>query len=230
MTVNRKLYCMCIAALVPISACSEPPHAVADDATVAAPAEVSDRGSLCGVLEGGVDYQPAPGPNFAGSFIDVLGVKGHSRVLYASQPREIELPLGDATVQLAYTLGANEEFQLTTCFALPHVGGAYAGPIRSEGGQHPVVTEIFMANADADPAQELVILVAWKTENALGTSGTLFEPYVFNAPDDAGVMDRVELQDPALSFGFDGVREGEHVRYPFKDVQAFRTRLQELGY
>lgn len=238
--MNRTLYCMCIAALVPISACSEPPQqaarAVADEdgATVAAPAEVSDRDPLCGVLEGGIDYEPVPalGPDFADSFVDVLGVKGRSRVLYASQPREIELSRGDATVQLVYELDANEEFQLTTCFALPQVGGAYAyvGPIGSQGGQHPMVTEIFMANADADPGQELVVLVAWKIESALGTSGTMFEPYVFDAPEDAGVMERVELQDPALSFGFDGVREGEQVSYPFKDAQAFRTRLRELGY
>lgn len=231
---------MYIAALVPISACSEPPPQVAsamadgDGATAAAPVEVSDRGPLCEVLEGGIDYEPVPalGPDFSDSFVDVLGVNGRSRVLYASQPREIELPSGDATVQLAYELGANEEFQLTICFALPQVGGAfaYAGPIGSQGGQHPVVTETFVANADADSAQELVVLVAWKTENALGTSGTMFEPYVFDAPDDAGVMGRIELQDPALSFGFDGVREGEQVNYPFKDVQAFRTRLQELGY
>ena len=89
---------------------------------------------------------------------------------------------------------------------------------------------MFLANADDDPARELVVLVAWDAENALGTSGTLYEPWIFDPPADAGAMQQVVIADPELSFGFDGIREGEQVRYPYRDAAAFRSRLQQLGY
>ncbi|MBB1088721.1 hypothetical protein H4F99_09485 [Lysobacter sp. SG-8] len=197
-----------------------------------APAQADVAASLCALLGPGIAYEdvPALGPDFSGSSLKVLRVRSGSRLQYATRPRPIDLPSGEGVLQLAYGFDVNDELQLEVCLKGSDGHATHSAAIGSQGGQHPEVTRIFVANADANPAGELIVLVAWKVENALGSVGTMYEPHVFKIEDGRTLMQRVELADPSLSFGFDGIREGEKVEYPFADERAFRTRLQELGY
>lgn len=171
------------------------------------------------------------GPEFPQTPLPMFKVAGVAGIVFASKPQPIGFPRDDATFQAVYVNSASDELRLVVCVRLSSAQGyAYSGPIDSEGGQHPVVADMFLANADDDPAQELVVLVAWDAENALGTSGTLYEPWIFDPPADAGAMPQVVIADPELSFGFEGIREGEPVRYPYRDAAAFRSRLRQLGY
>lgn len=198
-----------------------------------APAAGSDPGMVpvCAGLERASGYTPVPamGPQLPQTPLPMFKVAGVAGIVFTSKPQPIGFPRDDSTFQAVYVKSASDELRLVVCVRLSSAQGyAYSGPIDSQGGQHPVVADLFLANADDDPARDLVVLVAWDAQNALGTSGTLYEPWIFDSPADAGAMQQVVIADPELSFGFDGIREGERVRYPSRDAAAFRTRLQRL--
>jgi hypothetical protein len=229
--MKKILHLACIGALIPIVACSESMQAPDPVGATPAAMDTSAEEGPCALDESSASLGPLPalGPDFSDSSIAILAVKEGAEPRYASRPQAMQVPGGEASLRLAYDTGPDDELQLTVCFASGTQGGAHSAPIGSQGGAHPVVAATFMASADAEPGQELVVIVSWEVENALGTSGTMFEPYVFKVAGGAGAMQRVELDDPALSFGFDGVREGEQVRYPYREADAFRARLQEQG-
>lgn len=227
---------ICLAVVAPVTACSEtaPPVAAQPDAAALEEPAIRKGETVCTALAGISDYQPVAslGPGFGDSALEMFKVAADP-VDYASRPMAVPAPGGEQEIQLAYVLNENDEFLLTACLH-PSGGGstsavASAGPIGSQGGQHPVVHSVFLADADTDDSEELVLLVGWQIETALGTSGTMFEPHIYDLPGADGAMDRITLQDEALSSGFEGVREGEQVEYPFKEEQDFRARLQELG-
>ena len=202
---------------------ANPGVAVASDATPQA-------GPVCDALRGDVEYQPVPrmGPDFSGSALEMFRVEGKPEVRYASRPVDLQGAPEGTTIQHAYALDEEGSFELTVCFHSEARPGfqAHAGPIRSSGGEHPVVTQVFVGEADHDPAPELVMLVSWAVANALGTSGRLYEPVAFDFPEEAGLVPGVPLDGHGLESGVDGVMEGEPVEYLFKTEAALRTKLQ----
>ncbi|GAB3339028.1 hypothetical protein [Marilutibacter aestuarii] len=229
--MKKTLHLACIGALLPIVACSESLPSPEPAAASTAAVDASPAVGPCATDEGSPKLVPLPalGPDFSDSSIEMFAVEGGNGAPYLSRPQAMAAAGSEATLRLAYAPGQDGELQLTVCLASGQ-GRAHSPPIGSQGGAHPVVAATFMANADAEPGQELVVLVSWSVENALGTAGTMYEPHVFKMPGDAGALQRVQLDDPALSFGFDGVREGEQVAYPYREARAFRARLQALGF
>lgn len=234
--MNRTLIGLCAAALIPLTACSQSQPSQAPQQTPvtspSVPATNPELASVCAAEASRYSPVPAMGPKFPHAPLPMFKVAGAAGVRYASKPQPIGFPRDGATIHVAYAESASDELRVAVCVRLsgPMAGYAYAGPIDSQGGQHPVLAEMFLANADDDPARELVVLAAWEVDDALGTSGTLYEPWIFDPPAGAGVMQRVVLVDPELSFGFDGIREGERVTYPYQDAAALRARLQQLGH
>lgn len=224
---------ICALVLVPLIACSEstPAGSTANERAPAATSSPGGNDSTCTILAAATGYGevPALGPDFSGSTLDIFVPEGTDPIAYASKPEAIA---GYRPVQLAYVLNDQDELELTLCF--PATEGiresAHAGPVGSQGGQHAIVHSMFMASADKDPEQELVILVGWSMDGALDTSGTLYEPHVFDVAGADGKFTKVALDDQELLSGFEGTREGAPVTYPFKDEQAFRARLQALGF
>ena len=220
-----------IALGIPLVACSAPSSAPVSDpgATLASDA-TPQAGPVCDALRQDVEYQPLPrmGPDFAGSALEMFRVEGKPEVRYASRPAGLEGAPEDTTIQHAYALDEEGSFELTVCFRSEARGfRAHTGPIRSSGGEHPVVTQVFVADADGDPAPELVMLVSWAVSNALGTLGRLYEPVAFDFPEGAGLVPSVSLDGQGLESGLDGVMEGEPVEYPFKSEQSIRMRLAQ---
>lgn len=135
-------------------------------------------------------------------------------------------------VQFIYSYDSNDELELAACLEYSiNDDRVYAkiGRIGSAGGEVPVVTAILLEDVDEDQMDELILLVKWRAENALGTYGYIYEPLVFNAPNADGVLSRIEFSDEELRAGFDGVREGEEVIYPYKEKNSLRAKLRELG-
>ena len=223
---------LCIALAIPLVACFAP------SSTSAASTRVPDAsgvqppaGTVCDALQGEVEYQPVPrmGPDFSGSALEMFRVEGKPEVRYASRPAGLLGAPEGTTIQPAYALDADGSFELTVCFHSEARPGfqAHAGPIRSSGGAHPVVSRVFVADADGDTAPELVMLVSRAVSNALGTSGRLYEPVAFDFPEEAGLVPDVPLDGRGLESGLDGVMEGESVEYPFKSEESLRARLAQ---
>lgn len=190
-------------------------------------------GAVCDALRANNGYQPvtATGPDFSDSALAMFRVHGNPEVRYASRPAVLEGAPEGNTIQYAYALDEDGGMELTVCFhseAGPRFQ-AHTGPIRSSGGEHPVVSEVFVADADEDPAPELVMLVSWAVSNALGTSGRLYEPYAFDFPEKVGPVSFVSLDGYGLGSGLDGVLEGQPVEYPFKTEEAIRAALPTPG-
>ena len=210
-----------IALGIPLVACSAPSSAPVSDpgATLASDA-MPQAGPVCDALRQDVEYQPLPrmGPDFAGSALEMFRVEGKPEVRYASRPAGLEGAPEDTTIQHAYALDEEGSFELTVCFRSEARGfRAHTGQIRSS------------ADADGDPAPELVMLVSWAVSNALGTLGRLYEPVAFDFPEGAGLVPSVSLDGQGLESGLDGVMEGEPVEYPFKSEESIRMRLAQPG-
>ena len=186
---------------------------------------------VCDALRGDVEYQPLPrmGPDFSGSALEMFRVEGKPEVRYASRPASLQGAPEGTTIQHAYALDEDGSFELTVCFHSEAGPGfqAHSGPIRSSGGEHAVVSQVFVADADGDTVPELVMLVSWVVSNALGTSGRLYEPVAFGFPEEAGMVPDIPLDGRGLESGLDGVMEGEAVEYPFKSGESLRACLAQ---
>lgn len=224
---SRDVYVVLWVALVlPLAACSTPVPSPPSEAISSGGTGTQSRsGAVCSALQGNDQYLPVPamGLDFPGSALEIFRVEGVPGVQYASRPTELDDAPEGAAIQLAYALEGDEGFELTVCFQAKEAATvhAHSGPIRASGGEHPVVSRAFVANSDADPAPELVLLVSWAVSNVLGTSGRLYEPFSFDFPRIPGLVPSLPLDDQVPGPGFDGTLEGEAVEYPYKteDVQ-----------
>lgn len=108
-------------------------------------------GTICDALRGGVEYRTVPGmgPDFSGAALEVFRVEGKPEVRYASRPASLEGAPEGTTIQHAYALDGDGSFELTVCFHSEAGPGfqAHSGPIRSSGGEHAVVSQVFVADA-----------------------------------------------------------------------------------
>lgn len=105
---------------------------------------------------------------------------------------------------------------------------AEVGP---DGGD-PEIASIGFANADHDPAKELIVLLEWP-QSHYDYGGSFFEVWLYDDPK-PGQSALVKLDKLSEHFGFgcecsfrDG-RKDEH--YRFKTIAAVRGELKRLGY
>ena len=101
----------------------------------------------------------------------------------------------------------------------------------NEGGTAEIAS-IFFANADTDPAREMVILIKWPCVH-YQIDGNLYETRIFNNVPASSIprkMVYLKQASKKVSGGFDGYREGENVISKYKTSQEIRARLKSLGY
>jgi hypothetical protein len=102
--------------------------------------------------------------------------------------------------------------------------------IDTEGGE-PQIENVFFANADADKAKELVLLVSWEQRH-YDINGTLCATYVY---DDLLTNPQMKLMymkkiSKKLDGGFDGSNEGKTVKAKFKTSESIKSELKRLGF
>jgi hypothetical protein len=94
----------------------------------------------------------------------------------------------------------------------------------TEGGE-PDIAAIGFANADRDPAKELIVILAWRQLHA-AACGPIYEVRIFDDPDPEGKA----LRQLPISRHF-GVGCAEKPgRFRFTTIGAVKTELSHLGY
>ncbi|MEI9993257.1 MAG: hypothetical protein WDM91_01570 [Rhizomicrobium sp.] len=99
-----------------------------------------------------------------------------------------------------------------------------------EEGGAARVEAIGFANADRDPAQELIVILSWNTEH-YDVSGTFYEVRIF---DDAAVRGQLTyLKAVSAHFGGDcdcTWRDGKTKHFRFKTIAAVKAELKRMGF
>jgi len=99
----------------------------------------------------------------------------------------------------------------------------------SEGGP-PEVAAVGFANADRDPAKELIVILAWPVRH-YDVDGTFYGVRLFAAPQPG--QESLSLLKLSRHFG-EGCdcerRDGPPTRYQFKTIAAVKAELKRLGY
>lgn len=141
---------------------------------------------------------------------------------------------GAPTLFVDYETGREEDSAERPLVALQRqTSGAYrllhVTTGETEGGR-PDIAAIGFANADRDPAKELIVILAWSNEH-LDVSGTLYEVRIIDDPHPG----QTSLSTLKLSNHF-GVEcdcswsDGSSKRYRFKTIAAVKAELKKLGY
>lgn len=100
-----------------------------------------------------------------------------------------------------------------------------------EGGE-PEIIAIGLANADRDPAQELVVMLRWPVKH-LDVEGSLYEVRIFDdlKPGQARPVWLKAVSGRFAAHACDcGWRDGRRETYRFKTMAAVRRELKRLGY
>ncbi|PZV34821.1 hypothetical protein B5V02_30395 [Mesorhizobium kowhaii] len=97
-----------------------------------------------------------------------------------------------------------------------------------EGGTPDIA--LGLANADHDPAKELIVILAWPQKH-YDVEGTLYEARIFDSPKPG----RKALAQLKVSQKFDATcdcswRDGTTERSRFKTIAAVKAELKRLGY
>lgn len=99
-------------------------------------------------------------------------------------------------------------------------------------GSKPVIESAFFANADKDPAKELILIVSWKQQHR-DVSGTLYATYIYdnllNGTDTR--LSPLKKLGEKLSGGCECEwSDGTHKKARFKTASDIRTELKHLGF
>jgi len=99
----------------------------------------------------------------------------------------------------------------------------------NEGGQ-PTIADIFTCATQGTESARIVVICTWnQLHSGLDTRGVYYKPYVYRqAEGSQGKWTRLALDTVlmnALGEGFDGVQEGENVRFEYKDRKSILGRL-----
>jgi len=111
--------------------------------------------------------------------------------------------------------------------------GAYRAIQVTDGEQEggtPDIAAIGFANADRDPAKELIVILTWNQAH-YDVGGTLYEVRLFDDPKPG----QISLTQLKLSGHFGSEcdctwRDGSSKHYPFKTIAAVKAELKRLGY
>ena len=173
---------------------------------------------------------------------DVSRAAGESDLAFAA--RSLQLPKeahphttdttwnGHPTLFVDYeTPAADPERQIVALQQQP--GGGYRilqVTLGEQEGATPGLVAIGLANADRDPAQELIVILAWPQQH-YDVEGTLYEVRIFDDPKPG----QTALTQLKSSHKFDatcdcGWRDGTSKRFRFKTIAAVKAELKRLGY
>ena len=100
-----------------------------------------------------------------------------------------------------------------------------------EGGE-PEVIAIGFANADRDPAAELVVMLRWPVRHA-DVDGSLYEVRIFDdlKPGQARPVYLKQVSERFAAHACDcGWSDGRRETYRFKTMALVRRELKRLGY
>lgn len=98
-----------------------------------------------------------------------------------------------------------------------------------EGGV-PDIAAIGFANADRDPAKELIVILSWPQQH-YDFDGTLYEVRIFDDPKPG--QEALSLLKVSKTFGSEcdcNWRDGASKRFRFKTIAAVKAELKRLGY
>ncbi len=111
--------------------------------------------------------------------------------------------------------------------------GAYrriAITIGEQEGGDAEVAAIAFANADRDPARELVVILSWPVIH-YDVGGTLYEVRIFDTPHPGAASLALLPLSEHFGEGCDCTeRDGPRRTYRFKTVASVRAELHRLGY
>lgn len=97
-------------------------------------------------------------------------------------------------------------------------------------GATPDVKAIGFANADKDPAKELIVILGWDQEHA-DVSGTLYEVRIFDdAKPGQTALTQLKISDQFGSECDCDWKDGTHKRFRYKTVAAVKAELERMGY
>ena len=137
------------------------------------------------------------------------------------------------TIFVDYLTGPSEEPD-RPLYAVQDQGGflrATRVTVGEQEGGAADITAIGFANADRDPAKELVVIVTWDT-HIYDVWGTFYEVRLFDDLKD-GQTGLKPLSRLTRHFGSEcdcDWRDGTKKRYRFKTIAAVRRELDRLGY
>jgi hypothetical protein len=101
-----------------------------------------------------------------------------------------------------------------------------------EEGGTAKIEAIAFANADKDPAKELIVLLSWPVQHA-DVSGTLYEVRIFDdvSPDTAQITSLKSLSAHFNRHSCECERDGEKPEHAdFKSVVAIKRELAKMGF
>lgn len=99
--------------------------------------------------------------------------------------------------------------------------------IGAEGGEIPKIESTFLADANKDGKNDLLILASWNINHpGLKTTGTYFRTFVYGYDDIKGGLYRIECAEKIIGSGIVGTVEGEKENYPYTNAGRIRKLLQ----
>ena len=158
-------------------------------------------------------------------------VSGSSLKL-ASPTLEVNFPARRSLIQFFYVPQADGEEPNLEVFLSHRLGGnvktTRLETIQPQGRAAEIAT-VFILDADGDQRSELFLVAKWPiSHSAIRTEGTYYKVYIYRmsvgSVDGAGFVRASELEE-LFGSGFDGVREGEPVSFPYKDYQSIRAEV-----
>jgi hypothetical protein len=142
---------------------------------------------------------------------------------------------GRAAVFVDFVRGAGDDQERPLMALLQTPGGAWRRigvTVGEEEGGVPDIAAIGFANADRDPAQELIVILAWPQQHA-AVSGTLYEVRLFDdpKPGDRTLKALKTLESHFTAHACDCTwDDGRTEHFRFKTVAAVKAELKALGF
>ena len=102
-----------------------------------------------------------------------------------------------------------------------------------EEGDTAQIRAIGFANADKDPAKELIVLLSWNVQHA-DVNGTLYEVRIFDDIQSPSQTRLTYLKQVSAHFSADSCdcdrSDGKPGHFRFKTIAAIRAELKKMGY
>lgn len=97
-------------------------------------------------------------------------------------------------------------------------------------GATPDIEAIGFANADKDPAKELIVILGWEQTHA-DVNGTLYEVRIFDdAKPGQAALTKLKISDHFGSECECDWSDGTHKRFRYKTIAAVKAELKRMGY
>lgn len=155
-----------------------------------------------------------------------------SSLRLASPTLEVNFPARHSLIQFFYVQQVDGEEPNIEVFLSHRLGGdvktAHLETIQPQGRAAEIAT-VFTLDADGDQRSELFLVAKWPiSHSAIRTEGAYYKVYVYKASggglEDAEFVRASDLED-MFGSGFDGIREGESVSFPYKDYHSIRAEV-----